>query len=296
MTFEFTYAVELIDIEPGTETHVWIPIASNNDHQQIQVLSIDVPGEYEQNTDEATGNRMAFFKAKANDRGRIPITVKYKVTRKQVTQANYTNALDEQKKKYLEATSLVPLGGKPEETFFSETKLTGTNLERAREIYGMVEGHVAYDKPEGGEWGRGDAVWVCDSKFGNCTDFHSLFISLCRTMEIPARFEIGFPIPAESGDVGGYHCWATFVNDDKWIPVDISEADKHPEKFDFFFGNLSPDRVVFSNGRDLSLVPPQSGGPINFFIYPYAEIDGKPHTQFEKHFRVEIPTSEGSSG
>jgi hypothetical protein len=29
-------------------------------------------------------------------------------------------------------------------------------------------------------------------------------------------------------------------------------------------------------GRDIRLDPPQQGGPLNYFIYPYAELDGKP--------------------
>src|SRR5947207_2846041 len=83
--------------------------------------------------------------------------------------------------------------------------------------------------------GQGDSVWACESKYGNCTDFHSLFISLARSQKIPAQFEIGFPIPEkrsadEMSEVPGYHCWAKFRPQGKgWIPVDISEASKNPK-------------------------------------------------------------------
>ena len=41
-----------------------------------------------------------------------------------------------------------------------------------------------------------------------------------------------------------------------------------------------------SSGRDLVLEPKQQGGPVNFFIYPYLEVDGKPGgAQVEKTFR-----------
>jgi transglutaminase-like putative cysteine protease len=135
-------------------------------------------------------------------------------------------------------------------------------------------------------------VWACDSGYGNCSDFHSLFISLARTEKIPAKFEIGFPLPekAASGDIPGYHCWAKFwVSGKGWVPVDISEASKHPEMKDYYFGNLTPDRVAFSSGRDLELVPKQDGPPLNFFIYPYVEVGGKPYAQdkVEKKFSFE---------
>jgi hypothetical protein len=29
-------------------------------------------------------------------------------------------------------------------------------------------------------------------------------------------------------------------------------------------------------GRDIRQDPPQQGEPLNYFIYPYAEVDGKP--------------------
>ena len=34
--------------------------------------------------------------------------------------------------------------------------------------------------------------------------------------------------------------------------------------------------MEFSRGRDLVLAPPQKGEPLNYFVYPYAEADGKP--------------------
>ncbi|MCI0741275.1 MAG: hypothetical protein L0Y72_19765 [Gemmataceae bacterium] len=43
------------------------------------------------------------------------------------------------------------------------------------------------------------------------------------------------------------------------------------------FGNLTEDRVQFSTGRDINLEPRQKGPALNFFIYPYAEVDGQPY-------------------
>jgi transglutaminase-like putative cysteine protease len=131
-------------------------------------------------------------------------------------------------------------------------------------------------------WGHGDSVWACDSKFGNCSDFHALFISMSRGNKIPAKFEMGFPIPTARGEgpVGGYHCWAWFYPDKKgWVPVDISEANRNPEMKEYYFGNLTEDRVHFTTGRDVDLEPRQKGAALNFFIYPYVEVDGVVHPQ-----------------
>ena len=55
----------------------------------------------------------------------------------------------------------------------------------------------------------------------------------------------------------------------------ISEADKHPEMKRYYFGRLTPDRVAFSTGRDIQLVPKSKSGPLNYFVYPHVEVDGK---------------------
>jgi transglutaminase-like putative cysteine protease len=101
---------------------------------------------------------------------------------------------------------------------------------------------------------------ACDAKKGNCTDVRSLFIAMARSQGVPARFEIGFPIPADkqSSETAGYHCWSDFYVVGKgWVPADISEAWKHQEKHDYFFGSHDVNRVQFSPGGDLRLNPPQ---------------------------------------
>jgi len=69
-------------------------------------------------------------------------------------------------------------------------------LDKARAIYDYVFTTMRYDKTGTG-WGHGDVLYACDAKKGNCTDFHSLFIAMARSQGIPARFEIGFPLPPD---------------------------------------------------------------------------------------------------
>jgi transglutaminase-like putative cysteine protease len=172
----------------------------------------------------------------------------------------------------------VPITGKPL-ALLAGRELPKDQLAIGRVLYDVVNNHMRYSK-EGVGWGQGDVEWACDSRYGNCSDFHSLFISLARSQKIPAKFEIGFPLPEKrgEGEIAGYHCWAKFKpRSNGWVPVDISEASKNPKLREYYFGNLTEDRVTFSVGRDLVLVPEQDGPPLNFFIYPYVEVAGKPH-------------------
>jgi transglutaminase-like putative cysteine protease len=102
-------------------------------------------------------------------------------------------------------------------------------------------------------------------------------LEMARAVGIPARFAIGFPLPADrgAGKIAGYHCWAEFyAKGIGWVPVDASEAAKNPAKREYFFGAHDQNRVELSKGRDVILVPKQHGGPLNYFVYPYVEPDG----------------------
>jgi transglutaminase-like putative cysteine protease len=186
----------------------------------------------------------------------------------------------------LRADHLVPLNDRILKLAADVTAGKTTDLDKARAIYDYVVGTMKYDK-SGTGWGNGDILWACDAKRGNCTDFHALFIGLCRAVAVPARFSIGFPLPEKRGDgeIPGYHCWAEFfLKGYGWVPVDASEAAKHPEKKGYFFGAHDENRVQLSRGRDIVLNPKQAGPPLNYFVYPYAEVDGRPFEDLTKKF------------
>src|SRR4029077_9863683 len=180
--------------------------------------------------------------------------------------------------RYLEPDKMVPLNATIAELARTQTVGASEPVERAHRIYNYVASTMRYDK-SGEGWGRGDEIWACDSKRGNCTDFHSVFIGTRRSSGIPARFEIGFPLPEgkTEGEIPGYHCWAEFyIQGIGWIPVDASEASKNPARKDYFFGALDANRVLFTYGRDIRLSPDHKADALNYFIYPYAEMNGVP--------------------
>ena len=306
-SFKFTYGAVLTNIQPGKQVKVWLPVATSSHDQDVDLLDVNQQN-FERTIEKKHGNALIYFEATANEAGEVPIEANYLVTRRELTSASLEPAGDVAKA-FLQSSTMVPTSDELRKIVMASANQSRTNpsaasqseanqsessdgsraIQVARQLYDGVDNHMKYNKPADIKgWGKGDAVWACDSKFGNCTDFHSLFIASARNLNIPSKFEIGFPIPkGTSGVVGGYHCWAKFLADGKWLPVDISEADKHPELKDYYFGNLSVDRVMFSVGRDLELVPANEAGPVNYLVYPYAEIDGEQHRAFTKAFRFE---------
>ena len=273
--FQFTYSCTVKDLKPGQPVRIWVPVPSTSEVQTVSLVERRTPGRAQVNREPKYGNEILFVEGNADQSGTAIVTATYRVRRSEVTRDLAARGEIE---KFLRADGKVPVGGKAM-TLIAGKDLPTEETAKAHMLYDTVFGHMRYSK-EGSGWGQGDSDWACDSKYGNCTDFHSLFISLARAQKIPAKFEIGFSIPDKrgEGEIAGYHCWAYFKPQGKgWVPVDISEASKNPKMKDYYFGNLTADRVTFSTGRDLILAPAQQGPPLNFFIYPYVEVDGKPY-------------------
>jgi len=269
--FEFLYKATLPEI---TDTaRMWAPLPATDAFQTVEVKSIKAPGQRRILYDHEYGNRVLFLELDSKDSGKT-IEIRFGVQR--IEKAVYTEQTPDYGK-YLNPERLVPAN---EDFHGIAAKVVDgkkSDLVRARALYDHVIDRMRYMK-YGSGWGKGDAVYACDARTGNCSDFHSYFIALARSVGIPARFAIGAAIPSERNDGGidGYHCWAEFYADGKWWPVDISEADKYTSLATYYFGHHPANRIELSRGRDLVLETGPACGPINFLAYPVLEINGKP--------------------
>lgn len=79
------------------------------------------------------------------------------------------------------------------------------------------------------------------------------------------------------------------------MPVDASEGSKNPAKRDYFFAAHDDHRTLFTYGRDIRLSALQKGDPLNYFIYPYAELDGKPFSGLPSHFSLRDVLTAGAT-
>ncbi|TPW21675.1 MAG: transglutaminase-like [Elusimicrobia bacterium] len=260
---------------PGTKVRLWLPKPPNGPGQTVELLDVTAPWPHRLTRESEFGNETLFFEGTATAAGEALVFVRYRVTR---------------------WPQDAPLGGRAarrdrrprgREVVDAEIRTIADNstrglrdpLAKGRALYRVVLARMAYDKSVAG-WGEGDSLYACRIGKGNCTDFHSFFMALAHAAGLPARFRMGYSLPAAAQGTlgGGYHCWAEFhAGADGWVPVDISEASKHPEKADFYFGRLDADRVLVSTGREIELSPRQVGLPLNFLNWPYAELDGEPY-------------------
>lgn len=304
--FEFTYTARITDLPEGArKVDVWLPYPVSDEHQEVTVTEVSSPVPHEILKDARYKNSILHLSVTDPQARELTVSLKVQVRRNELVRKGFAErgrrgkkSLPPEAAQWLKPDRLVPLDERIRQMARDVTRGKKTDIEKARAIYDYVVDTMSYDK-SGTGWGNGDLYWACDARRGNCTDFHALFIGLIRAVGIPARFEIGFPIPAQrgEGDIGGYHCWAEFyLAGYGWVPVDASEARKNPGKRDYFFGALDENRVQLSVGRDIVLNPKQAGDPLNYFIYPYVEVDGKPFQNVTKTFRYQDRAGQVATG
>jgi len=275
---EATYIATIANIPAGiSRLNVWIPLPGSRGPQAVSGVMIESPLHFTMMREKEFGNDYAFATVDNPSAGDLTVLVHFMAERREETMNNLaeTKATKPELERALRADKLVTLSPRVRKLAAEVTAGKRAPIDEAHAIYDHLLATMKYDKNIPG-WGKGDTERACDIRAGNCTDFHSLFMSLARAKGIPSRFVIGFPMTAKDGQVKGYHCWAEFyVKGKGWIPVDPSEASKSsdPATRSYLFGNLDPDRVQFTIGRDLVLEP-RTAEPLNYFIYPHAEANG----------------------
>lgn len=290
------------------ELRIWVPLpyTGQDAYQKISQLKVESPVPYRIERETAFGDRYAYVVVRpAQARKAFDIRISFHVDRFEhrvsLTPSPSAPAVPHvELARYLRPDKMIPLEGQIGELSAEYTKGAHGSIEKAHKIYDYILATMHYDHAGTG-WGHGDAVWACNSKHGNCTDFHSLFIGMARAAGVPARFQIGLQLPANahSGVIASYHCWAEFyAKGIGWVPIDAAKASQDPSKAKYYFGAIDTDRVMFSMGRDIRLVPPQNGEPLNYFVYPYAELDGKPYDAIthDASFRDDGTRAEASHG
>jgi transglutaminase-like putative cysteine protease len=286
-TFKFTYTGTIPAPAAGSKKlEAWLPLPREDELQKVTDLKVDTGAvAHTVETDAEFGNRMVHLVV---DNPTADVAITWSATIERSVDRGQGAATAHPR--FLQPDKSIPLTGTAESIVKDlQVKDTAKPMtDRAKKIYDYVLTTTIYSK-EGTGWGQADFERACKECKGNCTDFHAKFMGIARAAGIPSRFTMGYSIPAAEpkGAVKGYHCWAHYQDGDKWVPVDISEAqkikaknekEKQPEdpKVQWFFHNLDADRMSMTIGRDLTLTPRQQGPTLGQLVWQYVEVDGKP--------------------
>lgn len=290
---EVTYSVDLKAPADAKHVRLWLPYPMSDENQEItDVVVTGNPTSSGVYKEGAFGNSSLYAEWK-NTKGPRTLTYSFKVLRKErVTKEIPTSELPFSKtefRKELAATRLADLKGPEKELAEKITAGKKTNREKAFAIYNWTVENMFRD-PNTKGCGIGDVDMLIRTLGGKCGDIHSVYTALARISGVPSREVWGIRIPAgKGGDMTkAQHCWAEWYSPGYgWVVVDPADVRKailekkitleqaKPLR-EYYFGAVDESRIAIGTGRDLVLNPPQSGEPLNYFMYPYAEADGKP--------------------
>lgn len=290
---EVTVQVNLNAPADSKEVRLWVPYPVSDENQTIS--DVKISGNFSNSgvyREGKHGNMALYAEWNGALKERV-LTYTFKVKRKEVFRTDFPEKelpfSKEEFKDYLRATSLGPTSGKVKELASEITKGKKTNLEKARATYDWIVNNMHRD-PNVKGCGFGEVEKLIVSLGGKCGDISSVFVALSRNSGVPAREIFGIRTPrGKTGDMTkNQHCWTEFyVPGYGWVPVDPSDVRKAmlekkikdvkdaKDLAGYFFGAVDENRIAYKTGRDLILNPPQRDGKLNYFMYPYAEADGK---------------------
>ena len=171
-------------------------------------------------------------------------------------------------KKWLKPFSLGPINEKIRQLALKITTNKTTVYEKAKAIYDWICDNM-YRDPKVKGCGFGDVQYLLfKHRGGKCTDIHSVFVTLCRAVGIPARERFGIRMGrnGKKTDITKWqHCYAEFYMPGYgWVPVDpadvlkmmlkrhLSLTDKETKLWrKYFWGAWDPYRIDIAKGRDI---------------------------------------------
>ena len=287
--------VDQIEVDVADRTvALWAPVIPESPYQRIVDFEVVAAAPYRIRREPELGNAILHALLAPRDGGKQALRLRYEIERLPVPlmlDPACAKPLGEPSAfaRHLAAERFVVVD---EATRSLAHEIIGSEanpLTQARRLYDYVTGKMTYDAAQQSWTGSSEHALTC--AVGNCNDIHALFISLARSIGIPARLVLGQaleppPPGQEHCELCGYHCWAEFFcRGIGWVPVDASCACKYGKHA--LFGALEMNHIAWSVGRDIRLEPAQQGEPLLFFAGPYAEVDGRAHANVARHIGFE---------
>ncbi len=289
-----TMKFDLSQYPANSKVRLWFPYPVSNKYQDITDVKVDgnfvKSGVY---AEKKYGNLIYYAQWDKNAKKRFLIFT-FKAKRKYLK--NYPFPKKELSwnkndfKIYLKGAKLAPINDMVKKLAEEIVKGKKTIPEKAKAIYMWVCKNT-YRNPKTRGCGKGDLCKLLKDPGGKCADLSTIFVSLCRAAGIPAREVFGIRLGKKDSQniTKGYHCWSQFyIPGYGWYTVDPADVRKmmliknlkwNDEKtkyyVKFYWEGIEPYRIKLSTGKDLTLNPKQDGAPLNYLMYPYAEVNGK---------------------
>ena len=289
---EVELAVTVAAPDDSKDVRVWLPYPTSDNVQDVS--NVRIKGNFSHSgiyREKETGNLALYAEWTTPIKDRA-ITLTFDATGRELIRKDFPAAeppVPVEIQEYLKSTRFIPTDGKVREIALSITNDKQKISEKARAVYQWVVENTVRD-PDVKGCGTGEVEKVLAKRGGKCADISSVFVSIARAAGVPTREVFGLRLGKKDVEdmTSGHHCWAEFyVPGYGWVPADAADVrkimlvDKLDLKgagntIDYYFGGVEQYRIALARGgRGYYLNPRQNDGPLNYFMYPYAEVNGK---------------------
>lgn len=275
--FNIEYSASFKSLNPNNEIMVWMIEPQTSYCQEIHRVIVS-PKPIKKYTDNH-GNKILYFQSKNTKLFNIQMRIEATLWKNEAHlvksninfQKNLVPSLRQHLKneKFLEQTPAVK---KMTHKIIKNSKYP---LDQINEIFNFIVKNFKYCYPLSK---RGVKNLVLSNLQGDCGEYSSLFVTMCRILGIPAINRTGFVIFPKQKTVAE-HGWAsTYSESLGWLDFDAQYAalEKNTRQgLKKYFGQRSDYRIIFTNGFNISLQPQI---PKNFKINFWKEL-GLPLTR-----------------
>ncbi len=223
----------------------WFALPPDNQYQKLVSYSFNMVPDLEYSDDQ--GNNIFKFsngKNSLNFNAELKLELKTNVN-DQYFDNNLSRFLIDEA--YLEQTPAII------NTLNKTVKLSDSDLEKLQKIFHYIIKNFEYKWPVDH---RGVKNLNLQKLEGDCAEYASLLVTMCRIAGIPAKNQTGLVIFSQDNSINE-HGWASvYLKDLGWIDVDpqygsleatLSLAEK------IYLGNRPEERITFTNGFNIDL-------------------------------------------
>jgi hypothetical protein len=251
--FNIFYQADFSFQNTDNKLQVWL--AKPNDDQTQKIVSFSTFPKPQKTYTDGQGNQIYYFKFDNQKKSSLKMEIQAVLSKRKINLMKKQAILKTQKaidsKRYFKNEKFLEQTAEVKKIIKKEIAKNSTSIEKLNDIFNFVSQNFRYRYPVKN---RGVKNLNLEKLAGDCAEYSSLFVTMCRISKIPARNNTGFVIfPKEKTIVE--HAWASaYLKPHGWLDFDTQYASIENEP-DAFFGQRSDYRINFTNGFNIPLKP-----------------------------------------
>jgi len=249
--FNIEYIAKFESSTKENQIKVWIAQPLSFGCQRIDSFSIfPKPKNLYKDTQ---GNKILYFCFKDFKNFEIKMNIKTTLWKKKINlKENNLSINNKLFDRYLKSEEFLKQTPEIKKITYEITKGDESDLDKIKSIFNFIVYNFKYCYPVEN---RGVEKLNLKNLKGDCGEYSSLFVTMCRILKIPAKNNTGFVISPTYNKIIE-HGWASaYLKLCDWIDFDTQYASTEKNKMENYFGQRSDYRITFTNGFNIPLKP-----------------------------------------